>query len=95
MHVRIEHHVQAADLVNEAEEIFQIHILQVDRNRFAGVLRARTRRIRCQLSLLLRRQVHCRLDCDRARTTRLRSLWLHSGVGACVYQFRSRFVGEL
>ena len=28
VHVGIEHHVQAADLVNQAEEIFQIHILQ-------------------------------------------------------------------
>ena len=29
--------VQAADFVNQAEEVAQIHVLQVDRNRLAGI----------------------------------------------------------
>ena len=29
MHVRIEHHVQAADFVNQAEEILQIHVFKI------------------------------------------------------------------
>ena len=39
VHLGIEHYVQAADLVNKAEEIFQVNILQVHRNRLTRVLR--------------------------------------------------------
>ncbi len=39
LHVGIEHHVQPADFVNQAEEVFQVDIFQVDRNRLTRVLR--------------------------------------------------------
>ena len=42
-HLGIEHDVEAADFVNEAEEVFQVNILQVDRDRLSRVLRPATR----------------------------------------------------
>ncbi len=44
IHVRIEHDVQSADLVDQAEEIFQVNIFQVYRDRLARVLRTVRRR---------------------------------------------------
>ena len=61
----IEHNVQTADLVNQAEEIFQIHILKIDRDRLAGVLGPVHRRLLFHLDLLLSGQVHGRLDALR------------------------------
>jgi hypothetical protein len=52
---------KTADLVNQAEEIFQIHILKIDRDRLACVLGPVHRRLLFQLRLLLGRQVHGRL----------------------------------
>ena len=40
VHVRIEHHVQSADFVDQAEEVFQVDIFQVDRDRLTRVLRS-------------------------------------------------------
>ena len=40
LHLRVQHNVKSADLVNQAEEILQVNILQVDRNRLSCVLRA-------------------------------------------------------
>ena len=37
VHRGIEHHVESADLVNQAEEILQIHVLQIHGNRLAAV----------------------------------------------------------
>ncbi len=37
LHVRIQHHVQSADLVDQAEEVLQVHVLQVYGNRFTGI----------------------------------------------------------
>ena len=48
----IQHHIQAADLVNQAEEILQVHILQVHRNRLPGILAGR---LRCARGALLLR----------------------------------------
>ena len=59
-HVGIEHDVQTADLVNETEEIFQINVLQVHRNRLAGVAAARPRSRWLRVLLLLARQIHRR-----------------------------------
>ena len=44
MHVRIKYDVQTADPVDQAEEVFQINIFQVHRDRLARVLRAARRR---------------------------------------------------
>ena len=54
----IEHNVQTADLVDEAEEIFQIHILKIDRDGLARVLVALDRGLLFELDLLLGRKVH-------------------------------------
>ncbi len=61
--LRIEDHVQTADLVNQPEEILQIHILKIDRDRFAGVLGAVGRWLRLlHHRLLFGSQVHRRRD---------------------------------
>src|SRR5581483_12484351 len=59
-YIRVEDDVQAADLVNEAEEVLEINVLQVYRNRLPRVLGAGNGRLR--LGLLLRRQVDSWLD---------------------------------
>ena len=70
VHVGIEHHVQAADLMDQAEKVFQIHILQVHRNRLARVLGAGRGRLLSSLRLLLRRQIDCGLDANAASAGR-------------------------
>ena len=88
MNVRIEHHVQSADLVNEPEEIFQVNILQIHRNGFACIFRASDGALLSGLSLLLCCQIHCRSDRWRA------ALGLLSRVHAHRQQFRRGFVRE-
>ena len=39
LHGRVQHHVQPADLMDQAEEVAQIHVFQVDRDRFSRVPR--------------------------------------------------------
>ena len=50
LHAGVHHDVQATDLVNQAEEVAQVHIFQVHRNRFTGISvgcrRSRCRRLR-------------------------------------------------
>ena len=58
----IEYDVQTANLVNQAEEVFQIHILEVHGDGFASVLGPSLRRLLFQLDLLLGGQVHGRRD---------------------------------
>src|SRR3954465_228345 len=62
MHRWVENYVQSADLMDQAEEIFQVHILQVDRDRFAGVLGTAVRLGLGKLRLLLSGEVDSRLD---------------------------------
>ena len=86
----IEHNVQTADLVNQAEEIFQIHILKIDRDRLASVLGAVRRRLLLHLDLLFGGQIHGRLDaaCDVARSLP------EGGICGGGDQFRRRLVGK-
>ena len=93
--VGIEYHVQAADLVNQAEEIFQIHILQVHGNRFARVLGSGDRGDHVALAFVLRSQIHRRLDGLSGRS--LSRLGLHGSARrrqqiafGLVYEFRRR-----
>src|SRR5262249_3186600 len=57
----IEYDVQPADFVNQAEEVLQTDILQIDRNRLSGVLRGGIRCLR--MRLLLGSEIYRRLNC--------------------------------
>ncbi len=87
VHVRIEHNVQAADFVNEAEEIFQVNVFQVDRDRLARILRPNRGRLLAGLRLLLRSQVD--RGCDAAG-----GLLRLGSVDADRKQFRGSLVGK-
>ena len=89
VHIGIEHDVEAADLMNEPEEIFQINILQVDRDRLACVLRPCHRISLCRLRLLFGSQIN--RWSDGRSLVALRLSRMHTDRE----QFRSRFIREL
>ena len=84
VHVGIEHDVQSADFVNEAEEIFQVNIFQVDRDRLARILRAGSGGLLSGLRLLLRRQIHCGREWPLRWALRLGCMHAHRKHSAAV-----------
>jgi hypothetical protein len=73
VHIGIQHHVQPADFVNQAEEILQIHIFQIHGNRLAGIFRTDRGGLLSGLRLLLGREIDRRCDAS-ARRNALRRL---------------------
>ena len=94
MYIGVEHHVQSADLMDEAEEIFQIYVLQVHRDRLSRVLGTAARRRLRHLCFLLRRHIHRRLNRRRRGRGRLCCLRLHRGIGLSGQELRSWFISE-
>ena len=85
----VEHDVQSADLVNQAEEILQVYILKVDRDGLAGIFGSARRGLLFQLRLLLGGQVHSRSD-----GLRVAGRLPHGGISVAGDQISSRLVGK-
>src|SRR5258708_25543207 len=73
VNVGIEHYVQSADFVNQTEEIFQVDVLQVHRDRLTCVLRPGGDALLSGLRFLLSRQIHSG-SVDRGCVLRLGSI---------------------
>src|SRR5438270_4408213 len=57
MYIRIENHVQSTNLMHQTEEILQVHVFEIDRNRLTGVLGTDLRTLLRHLRSLFSRHI--------------------------------------